>query len=166
MSKWIPNKLGVGRKHDEVIDVTTILWRVVTLTCSHDKVATQSSAQPVTRGPRKDRVTMRPRRMGHHPTYHIRCTLKPSRSIGKKEERVNKSVKYMLVEGPSRALGLNFKSRGSWGNFHMRSKLKSVHIKYENSPNWVSIEHRMDAPQHRITVRQDHVYICQIENAT
>ena len=46
------------------------------------------------------------------------------------------------------------------------SRVKSVHMRYECSPNLVSIGHQIDAPWHRMTVRQNHIYAWWIKNGS
>ena len=48
----------------------------------------------------------------------------------------------------------------------MCSEVKSVHMKYESSPNLVSIKHQTNAPRHRMSVHQNHVYTRHFKNTT
>ena len=46
------------------------------------------------------------------------------------------------------------------------SRVKSVHMKDESLPNFVSIGYWTNAPRHRMTICQNHVYTYQIGNAS
>ena len=76
------------------------------------------------------------------------------------------NVTDRLVKGPNRAPGFNLKSWSFEGNLDKHFWSKSVHMKYENLPNLVSIGHWINAPWHRMSMRQNYVYPQQFRNVS
>ena len=71
-----------------------------------------------------------------------------------------------LLKGRVGPRGLTLKIRVSQKIWACGSGVKSVLVKYECSPNLVSIEHRVDALRHRMIVCQNDIYSKSIDNAS
>ena len=107
-----------------------------------------------------NKYMMRPKRMMHHSMHHIEWALKLEWTLNDNEQ--TRGSKIDLLKGQVGPPAFNSKVRVLERIWACSSRVKFVHLKYENSLNLVSIEHWTNAPC--LTFHQSIVYPRRIEN--